>query len=66
MCVAVAPETLRKAVIAQGLNIPQGPHTPLPSPGWNPGMIRSPGSPSYRPPPQYQRVLPDGTRVPFA
>ncbi len=46
--------------------IPQGPHTPLPTPGWNPGMIKQPGSPDYRPSPIWERILPTGAKVPFA
>ncbi len=45
--------------------IPQGPHTPLPTPGWNPGMIKQPGSPDYRPSPIWERILPTGAKAPF-
>jgi hypothetical protein len=45
---------------------PEGPYTPLPAPGWNPGFIKAPGNPKFRPPPVYERILPDGRRVPFA
>jgi len=48
------------------LEIPQGPHTPLPTPGWSPREIKPPGNPNYRPPAQYERILPDGRMVPFA
>ena len=46
--------------------IPQGPHTPLPTPGWNPGMVQPPGNQNYRPAPIWERILPTGARVPFA
>jgi len=46
--------------------VPQGPHTPLPSPGWNPGMIKAPGNPDYRPSPMWERILPTGVKTPFA
>lgn len=46
--------------------IPQGPHTPLPTPGWNPGMINQPGNPDFRPSPIWERILPTGAKVPFA
>jgi len=53
-----APGNLRAS------SIPRGPHTPLPSPGWNPGMNPA-GSPGFRPSPLYEQILPDGRRVPF-
>ncbi len=45
---------------------PQGPYTPLPSPGWNPGMTQPTGSPTFRPSPIWERILPTGAKVPFA
>ena len=44
---------------------PQGPYTPLPSPGWNPGMAPM-TSPTFRPSPIWERILPTGAKVPFA
>lgn len=35
--------------------IPRGPHTPLPSPGWNPSKASTPG---FRPAPVYEQQLP--------
>jgi hypothetical protein len=46
--------------------IPLGPHTPLPTPGWNPGMIKAPGNPSYRPPAIWEQPGPKpGTTIPW-
>lgn len=46
-------------------SVPQGPYTPLPAPGWNPGMIKPPGDPNFRPSPQMQRIGPTGQPVPW-
>ncbi len=46
-------------------DIPQGPNTPLPVPGWNPGMIKPPGDPSYRPAPMWERIGPAGNTMPW-
>jgi len=46
--------------------IPQGPNTPLPSPGWNPGMIKAPGNPNFRPSPMWERPGPTpGSTIPW-
>lgn len=46
-------------------SVPQGPYTPLPAPGWNPGMIKPPGNPNFRPAPQMERIGPTGERLPW-
>jgi hypothetical protein len=45
--------------------IPSGPNTPLPTPGWNPSMIKPPGNPNFRPTPTYDRIGPNGERIPY-
>jgi hypothetical protein len=46
--------------------IPRGPNTPLPAPGWNPGMIKPPGNPNFRPQPMWERPGPTpGSTVPW-
>lgn len=45
---------------------PQGPHTPLPAPGWNPGMIKPPGNPNFRPKPLWEQPGPTpGSTIPW-
>ena len=63
---AVQPEYFRGPQIVELMStIPSGPNTPLPTPGWNPSMIKPPGDPKYRPPSQYDRIGPNGERGPF-
>ena len=46
--------------------VPQGPNTPLPTPGWNPSMIKAPGNPEFRPSPMWERPGPTpGSTVPW-
>ena len=46
-------------------NSPQGPYTPLPAPGWNPGMIKPPGDANFRPPAVMERFGPTGAPIPW-
>ena len=45
---------------------PSGPYTPLPTEGWNPNKIKTPGDPKFRPSPIWDKINPRGQRVPFA
>ena len=46
--------------------MPQGPNTPLPAPGWNPNMIKPPGNPNFRPSPMWERPGPTpGSTMPW-
>jgi hypothetical protein len=44
---------------------PQGPYTPLPAPGWNPGMIKPPGDPNFRPRSIMEKTGPTGAPIPW-
>lgn len=63
---AVQPEYYRDPRTGQLMStIPSGPNTPLPTPGWNPSMIKPPGDPKYRPPAQDYYIGPRGEKIPF-
>jgi len=63
---AVQPEYYRDPRTGQLMStIPSGPNTELPATGWNPSMIKPPGDPNFRPPPTYDRIGPNGERIPY-
>ena len=63
---AAQPEYFRGPQIGELMStIPSGPNTPLPTEGWNPSMIKSPGDPKFRPPAQYYYIGPRGEKIPF-
>ena len=63
---AAQPEYFRGPQIGELVStIPSGPNTPLPTEGWNPSMIKSPGDPQFRPPAQYYYIGPRGQKIPF-